>query len=68
MENQTQKVTNANVVTPIKVKTFKKWLLGFPKKELQLLLIMALTMALKFLFKENGNAEFMKILFWPNKT
>ena len=32
-----QKVTNANVVTPIKVETFKKWLLGFPKKELQFL-------------------------------
>ena len=38
MENLIQKVTNANVVTPIKVETFKKWLLGFPKKELQFLL------------------------------
>jgi hypothetical protein len=52
-----QKVTNANVVTPIKVETFKKWLLSFPKKELQFCLI-ALLMALKFLFKENGNTEF----------
>jgi hypothetical protein len=32
-----QKVTNANVVTPIKVETFKKWLLSFPEKELQFL-------------------------------
>ena len=41
MENLIQKVTNANVVTPIKVETLKKWLLGFPKntkKELQFLL------------------------------
>jgi hypothetical protein len=37
MKNIIQKVTNANVVTPIKVETFKKWLLSFPKKELQLL-------------------------------
>ena len=38
IQNLIQKVTNANVVTPIKVETFKKWLLGFPKKELQFLL------------------------------
>ena len=38
MKNLIQKVTNANVVTPIKVETFKKWLLSFPKKELQFLL------------------------------
>jgi hypothetical protein len=31
MKNLIQKVTNANVVTPIKVETFKKWL-SFPKK------------------------------------
>ena len=29
---------------------------------------MALLMALKFLFNENGNTEFMKMLFQPNKT
>ena len=41
MENLIQKVTNAYVVTPIKIETLKKWLLGFPKKtkkELQFLL------------------------------
>ena len=37
MKNLIQKVTNANVVTPIKVETFKKWLLSFPKKEPQFL-------------------------------
>ena len=31
-QNLIQKVANANVVTPIKVETFKQWLLVFPKK------------------------------------
>lgn len=37
-QNLIQIETNAQVVTPIKVETFKQWLLGFHKKELQLLL------------------------------
>lgn len=66
-QNLIQKVANANVVTPIKVETFKQWLLVFPKKELPFLLD-GFTYGFKIPFQGERNTEFMKIVFRPSKT